>query len=491
MQRLAGLDAAFLYLETPSAHMHVTGTIVLDPSTTPGGYDPQRLADHVVGRLTSLPLFRKRVVEVPLGLGHPAVVEEAEIDLSKHVHRTGAAAPGSPAELARTVGHIAARPLDRRRPLWELWIVEGLEHGRIALVSKIHHALMDGVSGADVMARLFDLEPVTPEGPSEWRSEHSVKSPTTFELLAAAAGSMAIQPLRLARTMIDTGRSLLPLLGGQEPDADPRPAALPFTAPRTTFTSSISPDRIVAFGKASLADVRTVREAFSATVNDVVLAACAGALRRYLIEHKELPDRPLISMIPISMDPKRARREQCNNISGMFVGLPVHVPDPVIRLMQVMRSARKAKQIHSAVGENVLNDWAQITPAGVFTQAARLFSGLRLADRIPPVHNLIISNVPGPPIPLYAGGARVVATYPLGPIFDGAGVNMTVLSYQDSIDLGVIACPYAVGDPSLIATGFSESLAELRQIAELELESPELLRELRCEMGVPGEAGGL
>ncbi|MEE8311488.1 MAG: wax ester/triacylglycerol synthase family O-acyltransferase [Candidatus Binatia bacterium] len=490
MQRLAGLDAAFLYMETPSAHMHVTGAILLDPSGTPGGYAPEKLVDHVVARLTSLPLFRKRVVEVPLGLGHPAVVEEATIDPAKHVRRIGAPAPGTTVELAQVVGHIASRPLDRRRPLWELWIVEGLENGHIALVSKIHHALMDGVSGAEVMGRLFDLEPIEPHCEpvsAPWSTE---PAPTSLELLTAAAGSMAIGPLRLARTVLETGRSLLPLIGnGTDAGDGERPAAMPFTAPRTTFTSTISADRTVAFGKAQLEDVRTIKTAFSATVNDVVLAACAGALRRYLIERKELPDKPLIATVPVSMDRSRARREQCNNVSAMFVGLPVNVPDPVIRLMHIMRSSRKAKQLHGTMGENLLNDWAQVTPGVIFTQAARLFSRMRLADHLPPVHNLVISNVPGPPVPLYAGGARVLATYPLGPVFDGAGVNITVLSYQDSVDLGVIACPDAVPDPWIIARGFGESVAELKRIADLELESTENVRALRFETSVPGESG--
>jgi hypothetical protein len=173
----------------------------------------------------------------------------------------------------------------------------------------------------------------------------------------------------------------------------------------------------------------------------------------------------------------------------MLVALPVNVPDPVIRLMQIMRSSRKAKRLHSAMGENILNDWAQLAPAVLLTQAARLFSRMRLADHLPPIHNLVISNVPGPPVPLYAGGARVLATYPLGPVFDGAGVNITVLSYQDSIDLGVIACPDAVPDPWMITRGFTESVAELKRIAELELESFEHIRALRFETSVPGECG--
>lgn len=488
MQRLAGLDAAFLYMETPCAHMHVTGTILLDPSSTPGGYDAGRLIDHVVARLSPLPLFRKRIVEIPLGLGHPAVVEDAAFDPAKHVHRIGAPAPGTAAELAQVVGHIASRPLNRQRPLWELWVVEGLENGHVALISKIHHALIDGVSGAEVMGRLFDLEPLEPHADPPCGSGAASPTPTSLELLAAAAGSLAVQPLRLARTVLETGRSLLPLLGGNT-DTDARPAAMPFTAPRTTFTSSISADRTVAFGKARLEDVRTIKSAFSATVNDVVLAACAGALRRYLIERKELPDKPLVAAVPVSMVRARSRREQCNNISAMFVGLPVNVPDPVIRLLHIMRSSHKAKRLHGAVGENMLNDWAQIAPAGLFTQAVRLFSRMRLADHIPPIHNLVISNVPGPPVALYAGGARVLATYPLGPVFDGAGMNITVLSYQDSVDLGVIACPDAVPDPWLIARGFGESIAELTRIAELELESVDTVRALHCEASVPGERG--
>ena len=475
MQRLAGLDAAFLYMETPSAHMHVTGTIVLDPSSTPGGYDTSRLIGHVVGRFSTMSLFRKRIVEIPLGLGHPLVVEEAQPDPAKHVHRIGAPAPGSARELAGVVGHIAGRPLDRRRPLWELWVIEGLENGHVALVTKIHHALMDGVSGAEIMARLFDLEAAAPDDDGEIQADAGEPLPSPMELLTSAVSAMAVQPLRLARTVLETGRSLLPIIGGSldEGDDDGRPAALPFTAPRTTFTSAISADRRVAFGKASLEDIKTIKVAFSATVNDVVLAACAGALRRYLIDRKELPNKPLVATCPVSTDAAKGRTGQHNHVSAMFVGLPVNVPDPVIRLMHIARSSKKAKKLSSAVGDKMLTDWAQLTPGGLLTQAARLFSSMRLADRIPPVHNLVISNVPGPPIPLFAGGARVLAAYPLGPVFDGAAVNITVLSYQGSVDLGVIACPDAVPDPWQIAEGFALAIAELKTLADLEMQGPE------------------
>ncbi len=476
MDRLAGIDAAFLYLETPSAHMHVTGTILLDPGSSSGSQRIEEIANFVAGRIGELPLFRKRVLEVPLGLAHPLWIDQPDFDPRDHLRYATAGAPGGMDELARMVGRIAGHPLDRQRPLWQMWVVDGLEGGHIALITKIHHALLDGVAGARIMAHLFDLEP-EPERSRAAPASTPRPAPTASEMLGATLASLSVQPLRLARTVIETGRALLPLVGTALDGSSIRRRlpTLPFTAPRTIFSGAISPERAVAFGKAALEDVRRIKNAFGVTVNDVVLAGCAQALRRYLIERDALPDRPLVATIPVSLDQSTDQCRGGNRVSAMFVSLPVHVADPVIQLLQIARDTRRAKRLHHAIGGEMLGDWIQHAPAAIFSGAAKLYSKFRLADRMPPIHSLVISNVPGPPMPLYAGGARVLAAYPLGPVLEGAAVNITVLSYQGSVDFGVIACRQAVPDPWTIASGFEQAIGHLRAIADVELElTPEL-----------------
>jgi len=467
MQKLAGIDAAFLYLETQAAHMHVTGTIVLDPITMPQGRNVDHITEFVTERLRSLPVFRKRVLEVPFGLGHPVCVDDPRFDHIDHIRRATVPAPGSGRDLAKLIGRIAGKRLDRNKPLWEMWVLDGLANGHVALVTKIHHALIDGVAGAAVMSHLFDLEPeASPRALVEADTGEPV--PTTMQLVTQALASLTTKPARIAQTVVETGRSLMPLLGGgdkEDTDSGPR-ATLPFNAPRTVFSGSISPERAVAFGRAPLDDIKRVKNAFGVTVNDVVLGACTMALRGYLAESGELPDRPLVATIPVSLDPAASDRQEGNSVSAMFVSLPVHVPDPVIQLLRISRDTRKAKKRHGSVSGNMLGEWMQHMPSALVSQGARLYA--KLADHVRPIHNLVISNVPGPAFPLYAAGARVVATYPLGPVLDGAAVNMTVLSYQGSVDLGVISCREAVPDPWRIAERFEEAVAELLSIAELE-----------------------
>jgi WS/DGAT/MGAT family acyltransferase len=248
--------------------------------------------------------------------------------------------------------------------------------------------------------------------------------------------------------------------------SDGQSATLPFTAPRTRFSGSITPHRSIAFGKAALDDFKLVKKVFGTTVNDVVLAACAGSLRRWLIAHDDLPDRPLVASVPVSVQSGDGDDESTNQISAMFVGLPVQVEDPVERLSLIQNDTKTAKEVHGAIGADTLQNWAEFAGPAVFARAARFYSGSKLADRHPVVHNLVISNVPGPPVPLYSAGARVIAVYPLGPILEGAGLNLTVLSNMGSVDFGAIACREMVPDLWDIASGFTDAVEELRKLAE-------------------------
>lgn len=467
MQRLSGLDASFLYMETASMHTHVVGTLVLDPSTSPAPYSYERVVDLIRRRLHLLEPFRRRLVPVPFGLSHPVWIEDPDFDIERHVHRTVARPPGSMHELAEVVGDVAGRPLDRSRPLWELWVVEGLEGGRLAMVTKVHHAAIDGVTGADLMAHLFDLEPdaADPPPPEEpWQPE---ARPGDLALVTGAVRHNLGNPVRMARVLRRTAGSVAGVVRAQRRSAtDRRPqAALPFQAPRVRWSAAITPHRSVAFGKAALDDLKAVKSAFGTTVNDVVLAATTMTLRRYLAAHDDLPASPLVCSCPVSVH-GTSDRDGTNQVSTLFVRLPVHLDDPGAVLAAISADTKEAKVMQQAIGAETLQDIAQFVPPTVFNRAMRLYSAMNLADRHRPVVNLIVSNVPGPPIPLYAAGARVEGVFPFGPLLEGAGLNVTVLSNMGNVDFGVIACRELVPDVWDIADGFGEAVTELRKLAD-------------------------
>jgi WS/DGAT/MGAT family acyltransferase len=418
-------------------------------------------------RIHLLDPFRRRLVEVPLNLSHPVWIEDPDFDIEQHIHRTTARPPGTMHELAEIVGDIAGRQLDRTRPLWELWVVEGLENGQLAMVTKMHHSAIDGVTGADLMAHLFDLTPDAPpvEPPAEpW---HGEQPPSDLALVAGAIQYNLGNPRRMAKVLRRTARGVTDVVRQvREAAAEGRVSpALPFTAPPVRWAAAITPHRSVAFGKAWLDDMKLVKSTFGTTVNDVVLAATTMTLRRYLEKHDDLPDAPLVCSVPVSVHGK-SEVEGTNQVSTMFVRLPVQLADPVEILRTINAETKEAKIMQSAIGADTLQDFAQFVPPALFNRAMRLYSGWNLADRHRPVHNLVVSNVPGPPIPLYAAGAQVKGVFPFGPLLEGAGLNVTVLSNMGHVDFGVIACRELVPDVWDIADGFGEAVLELRKLAE-------------------------
>ena len=463
MERLTGLDASFLYVETPATHMHVSMVAVFDPSTMPGGYSFSKVRDLVESRLPRIAQFRRRLVRVPFDLHHPVWVEDPDFDLDYHVRRIGVPHPGSIRELCDVAGDFTGRQLDRTKPLWELLVAEGLEGGQIGLLAKVHHSTIDGVSGAELMVHLFDLEPApAPEEEPETLAPERV--PTDAELVAYAVRSRARQPLLLARALLGTARSVANVVRARRRGQGAGMAA-PFTAPRTSFNGSVTPHRKVAVANLSLPEIKEVKRSFGTTVNDVVLATCAGALRRYLIRRGELPGTPLIAVCPVSVRSELSDAEGSNQISAFFTSLSTDVADPVERLRAIASATRGAKEEHNAIGADMLQNWAEFAAPAVFARASRLYSSMKLADRHRPIHNLVISNVPGPPFPLYLAGSRLVMLCPLGPVMEGAGLNITVLSYMDSVDVGLIACRELMPDLRDLANDFVDSMDELKKAA--------------------------
>jgi WS/DGAT/MGAT family acyltransferase len=467
MERLSGLDASFLYLESPSNHMHVAATMTFDPSTVEGGYSFDKVRDLIQRRLHLIPQFTRRLARVPFDLAHPVWVEDPDFDLDYHLRRIAVPAPGSYHELADMAGDIASRPLDRARPLWEIYIVEGLEHGHIGVIAKMHHSTIDGVSGANLMVYLFDMEAnpsEEPEGP-EREPEHM---PSDAELLAYAMRSRLKRRASMFSIVPKAATSVVNVVRERRSTDTVNPPA-PLTAPRTSFNGAITPHRKVAYSIASLADVKAIKNAFGTTVNDVVLAIVGGGLRRYLERTQQLPDKSLIATVPISIRPPEGEEDNsvgANKVSAMFTSLATHVEDPVERLHTIHEVTKGAKEEHNAVGAEMLQSLTEFAAPRLFGLAMRFYSGTKLANRGPVIHNLVISNVPGPPFPLYFAGSKLVSLFPMGPVFEGAGLNITVISYMDDIDIGLMVARESVPDVWDMAADIEESLAELKKAAE-------------------------
>jgi diacylglycerol O-acyltransferase / wax synthase len=462
MDRLSGLDASFLYLETPAQLMHVCGIVVLDPDTISGGYSFDSFKDELERRVSAIPAFRRMLRQVPLGLDHPLWVNDDDFDVDRHVHRMGLPSPGGERELSELAAHVAGIQLDRSRPLWEMFVVEGLASGKVAVVSKMHHATVDGVSGANMISFLCSLEPdsamLAPED-----DDGVGRSPSDVELVARGVVSTLSKPVQAAKMIAPTTSLLTKTV---ERARAGTAMAAPLTAPRTSFNGTITGHRSVAYADLSLDTIRSIKAATGTTVNDVVLAVSGGALRRYLEDRGELPSASLLASVPVSVHEDSKKSGGSNKVSSLFAKLGTDVADPLERLLGMADANRNAKEHHKAIPADTLQDWAEFAAPRTFGLAVRVYSGLRLAEKHPVVHNLVISNVPGPPVPLYFMGARIDALYPLGPVFHGAGLNITVMSNNGSVHVGVIACREMMPKVWDLADDFPKELEALRVAVE-------------------------
>jgi diacylglycerol O-acyltransferase / wax synthase len=466
MQQLSGLDAAFLALESPTMFGHVGSLCVIDPSTAPEPLTLERLTNVVASRLSLVPPFRRRLVFVPLGLDQPYWIDDPDFDIEFHVREIALPAPGNDRQLSEQAARLHARPLDRRRPLWELYLISGLPKGRLAIYTKVHHAAIDGVSGNDILGALLDLAPEGREVlPGPWKGE---REPSSVHLLARSALSLIRQPIRATRLSLElvcsapgvlrnASRPRLPFI-----DRDPgavlsRPS---LRAPKTPFNAPITPHRRFAFRALPLADIKVIKNAAGLTVNDVVMALSTGALRRWLEDHEALPDSPLVAAVPVSVRTTEEMGTAGNRISGLFAALPTQLANPLDRLRAVHEAMRVAKEQHGALPADLLSDVTQFAIPALAGQAARLNERLRLLERANPF-NLFVSNVPGPNVRLYFAGAELLSYYPLSAIADGQGLNITVISYRDSMFFGLIACRELVPDLDRMADYVEEELATL------------------------------
>jgi WS/DGAT/MGAT family acyltransferase len=479
MERLSGMDAFFLYAETPTNHMHVTLCAVVDPAGMSGGYSFERVRDHVRSRIHLVPPFTRRLVTVPLRLHHPLWIEDPSFDVDLHVRRAALPSPGSEIELAQLTEQIAGIPLDRSRPLWEIWVIEGLADDRVALVAKLHHSTLDGIAGVEQMVNFFDLEPspageptdaarvaaigADPSSDEERRADEVPPAediPSDFDLMAHAAASRLRSLVDVVPLVQRTANSFLAVRRNRA-DPDTVSGATPLVCPDTPINGAISGHRRVAFARISLTDVKRAKQAAGATVNDVLLAVCAGALRTYLDKKGELPDDPLVAACPVNVRSEDQSGHSDNRISAMFTSLHTDISDPLRRLRAIRRTTGAAKEEHNIFGGDTLQKWAEVADPSMLTWLTNFYSSSALADRHRPAINVMVSSIPGPPFPLYLAGATLERAYPMGMIIDGVGLNITMMSYRDSVDFGFLGAGNLLPDVWDLADAVAPALADL------------------------------
>ncbi|MGI8511092.1 MAG: WS/DGAT/MGAT family O-acyltransferase [Solirubrobacteraceae bacterium] len=481
MRQLTSLDAQFLALESSRQYGHVAGLAILDPSTAPGGTvglaDIQAL---IAERLPLLSPLHRRLAEVPLGLDYAYWVEDEDFDLDFHVRDLALTAPGDDSQLAEQAARIVGRPLDRARPLWELYLISGLRSGHVAMLTKIHHAVVDGVSGAEILGLLLDTSPEGREAPPlRARDAEDDLAPGQLEMLGRGLLGLPRYPLRALRSLPAAIPNLEETPFGSLPGAStvgrvagrvqravggerPRVVRSGLRAPKTSFNGRVSPHRRFVFGQLSLDAVKAVKNEHGVTVNDVVVSLCAGAVRRWLEDHGELPAEPLVAQIPVSVRTDEQAGTFGNRIMLMGAPLFTNEADPVERLMRTHEALAQMKDRHRALPAALLQDANHFIPPAVFSRAARLTFSLATSSPGRPTWNLVISNVPGPQFPLYCAGARLQANYPISVITDGMGLNITVMSYCGSLDFGLVADRDQMPDVADLMQWLSDALDELR-----------------------------
>jgi len=470
MEQLSGLDASFLYLETGNMPMHIGGLAIYDQSTAPGGAvtfkDILRFFEK---RLHKARAFRQRIVTVPMSLDHPYWIEDPDFDLEFHVRHIALPKPGDWRQLCIQAARLHARPLDTTRPLWEAYVIEGLDNvagvpkGSFALVTKFHHAAIDGVSGAEISAAIHDASPEdSVDAPvTDW---HPERFPTRMELLGRSAVTTVKKPFefaslvaRNASTAVRFGRGLLN-----------KELHLNTKVPRTRFNANVSPHRVFDGRSFSLDEIRAIKTSVEgATVNDVIVSVCGGALRNYLDSKGELPEESLIAMAPVSARPEDMRKAAGNMVSTMSLPVRSDIAAPLDRLRAVHGESERAKKLTRTIGASLAAELAHFLPSTTSGFMANAYGRYGLANRLPPVFNTIITNVPGPNFPLYSMGSRMVTSFGLGPITHGLGLFQPVIGYNGQITVSAISCREMMPDPAFYCDCLSESFEDLRKAAKV------------------------
>ena len=461
ISRMAGGDAGFLYMETPSMHMHTLKIAILEPSTD-NRFD--RLIEMMTERLRLLPPMRRRVVPVPFALHHPVLVTQREIDPRRHFFRHDIGGEGTMRDLERLIGEICSTPLDRSVPLWELHLCEGLADGRVAIVGKIHHAMADGLAANAMLANVMDVSSTEMRTSVRAEAHDGVDDPSKSLLVRHALRDAAAQLFDFPTLVASTVRRLAAVARYRRRiDAKvPLPVK---DAPRTSFNGPLTPRRSFATASVPLADLKRVRTAHAdiegLTLNDVVLAVASGALRRWLAIHDEHPRSSLTAGVPVGLDASDPEpRLFGNNVSNLFTTLATDVDDPAERLRTISTTTRHAKAISQTMGA-ALMEWSQFAPPAPFGAAVRAYSRLRGARFHPSAFNAIVSNVPGPRERVKIAGTQLADIFSVGPLTEGIGLNITVWSYVDRMNFSLLACPDLLPDVEALASFVPAAVAEL------------------------------
>ena len=471
LTQLSGLDASFLYLETGRSFGHVSSILIFDRPDDPT-FDPYHEYRARMARAVHdyLPL-RRRLVEVPFGLDHPYWAEDPDFDLDFHVRHVAVPPPGGRAELDSLIARSIGRPLDRNKPLWEAYVIEGLENNQFAVFTKMHHSTIDGAAGAMLTQQLFSegaLVDLREEAP---RLPKVPALPRPTDVLNKAMFDLARRPRRMFKWQRELAKELF-RVGRNSEDRSELAGSLP-GVPRTPFNAAITPNRLFTWRAIPLSEVKAVKSALGCTVNDVVMSMCAGALRNYLLEHDALPEDPLVAMVPVSIRTGEEVDPWTNRVSSIFVTIPTDVDDRSERIAAIGATMAEGKHRHDLLPADLIVEAASLAPGLIAHTAARIAMNPRIANAGRTVANVTISNVPGPRHELSLGDAPVRHYVPVSTIVDGQGLNITVQSYCDTLDLGLVSC--------------RELIPDLDRLAELHMEEFEALKRLA---GLPAAASG-
>jgi WS/DGAT/MGAT family acyltransferase len=461
-ERLSALDVSFLYLETPTTAMHVGGVARFEPPSD-AAFDYDALCDLVARRIALVPRYRQKVRWVPGHIANPVWVDDEDFDITYHVRRSALPKPGSDAQLRELVGRLQARQLDRHRPLWEIYLVEGLADGRFAIITKTHHAMVDGISAVDIGTLILDLEPTPRQIPDDfWVPQ---REPSRIELVADAVAETLRRPTQAVETvrsgLADARATAARAVGAASGLASVARTSLR-SAPSSPLNADIGEQRRFGMAATLLDDYKRIRKTHGGTVNDVVLATVAGALRTWLLTRGEsvVPSTVVRAMVPVSVRSESDSGVLGNRISSYFVDLPVGEPNAVVRLHQVSFAMAAHKESGQSIGADALVRLTGFAPPTIHSAAARLASGLSRR-----LFNVVVTNVPGPQFPLYAAGARMIDCYPVVPLAKGQAVTIGLTSYNGGVYYGMNCDRDSMADIDVLAACVEESLAELLETA--------------------------
>ena len=466
MKQMQGLDAAFVAFEQPNAPIHIGSILIYDPSTAPGGFVRFKdILGFIKRRLYMAPTMRQRMVKPPFGIDYPHWIEDPNFDLEYHIRHVALPKPGDWRQLCILAARNFARPLDLNRPPWEFLVVEGLDEidgvpkGSYAILTKVHHAAIDGVSGVDIMHALHTLDPdvdAIPK-PDPWKPE---RMPSQFGMFARGyARALTVNPWKQANAMLKSAPGMVRMTrGALKGDYDITAA---MKTPRTRFNETVSPHRVIDSVTYKLSDIKKLRPlAQGSTLNDVVLSIIGGGMRAYLNDKDDLPEDTLSAMAPISVRDDKEKNTMGNQVSAMRVPLGTHIEDAVDRMAYVSAETKKSKAMTNAMGARQITEISKSSQFLFMGLGARAFSQWGLANRMKPIFNTVVTNVPGPPVPLYSAGAKLVSLHGNLCLLDGMGLGHVVHSYVDEVTIGVTACRKALPDPEVYSDFLRASFDE-------------------------------